>query len=91
MAVSNAFSAKTATATDPGSAREPSMTCGSITNVILIRNLLTMSSTAQYAPPEPQMTRSIPPMLVRSASVAFLGWTGIGYGTPNPRSVRPTA
>ena len=37
------------------------------------------------------MTRSTTSTLARSASVAFLGWIGIGYGTPNPRSVRPTA
>ena len=37
------------------------------------------------------MTRSTRSMLARTASVAFLGWIGIGYGTPNPRSVRPTA
>lgn len=37
------------------------------------------------------MTRSALSTLARSASVAFLGWTGTGYGIPNPRSVRPTA
>jgi hypothetical protein len=37
------------------------------------------------------MTRSTLTMLARSASVAFLGWIGTGYGIPNPRSVRPAA
>jgi hypothetical protein len=37
------------------------------------------------------MTRSTTSMLARSASVAFLGWIGTGYGIPNLRSVHPTA
>lgn len=37
------------------------------------------------------MTRSTTSTLARSASVAFLGWIGIGYSAPNSRSVRPTA
>jgi hypothetical protein len=37
------------------------------------------------------MTRSTLPTLVRSVSVASLGWIGIGYSAPNSRSVRPTA
>lgn len=45
--------------------------------------------TAFPAPRIPTMTRSTTSTLVRSASVAFLGW--IGYAAPNSRSVRPTA